>query len=168
MPCSHPDIRQFDGIRCFLAYGEAVFEEAASSPKEITDKTDFVYSYTDLNQALELQIRILVIQSGEDPTPIVCDLLHANLEDKPEYEAISYTWAAEEGDATKSRRIRCLDGSFIDVTVNCEAALRHLRRPGIKRRLWVDSVCINQSSVEERNHQVATMDRIFKYRLRES
>jgi len=161
MPCSHPDIRQFDGVRCCLACGEAVFEAAALVADEGIDQTLRNYDYVDLNPALGLQIRLVVVQPGQHLEPIVCEILHANLEDTPEYEAVSYTWATEGGDVQKSRRIRCLDGSFIDVTINCEAALRNLRKPGLKRRLWVDAVCINQSCVEERNHQVGLMDRIY-------
>jgi hypothetical protein len=41
-------------------------------------------------------------------------------------------------------------------------ALRHLRDPEKALHLWVDVICINQASVEEKNHQVAMMGEIYR------
>ncbi|KLU90827.1 hypothetical protein MAPG_09353 [Magnaporthiopsis poae ATCC 64411] len=40
-------------------------------------------------------------------------------------------------------------------------ALRHLRRSEIDLILWVDAVCIDQTSERERNQQVGQMDRVY-------
>jgi hypothetical protein len=48
------------------------------------------------------------------------------------------------------------------ITENCDAALRHLRHSRTSRTLWVDSVCIDQSAILERNQQVTLMGDVYK------
>jgi hypothetical protein len=47
------------------------------------------------------------------------------------------------------------------VTTNLEAALRYLRHEFMVRILWIDAICIDQSNIEERNHQVPLMKTIY-------
>lgn len=47
------------------------------------------------------------------------------------------------------------------VTLNLEAALRHIRKSSHAITLWVDAICINQNDVAEKNHQVEMMREIF-------
>ena len=68
--------------------------------------------------------------------------------DEPEYEALSYTWATENGDTTLSSTVNC-EGAAIQVTNNCEDALRRLRNRDGERILWVDAICINQRDDRE-------------------
>lgn len=37
-----------------------------------------------------------------------------------------------------------------------------MRLPSLKRLVWVDAICIDQASVQERNHQVHEMAKIYK------
>jgi hypothetical protein len=160
--CHHPDIRKFDGVRCCLACGEAVF--ATVDPNTIggsSSSSPSRYEYTSLNYKLGQEIRLLVVKPGQPSDQLQCDVIHVNLEDQPDYEAVSYTWASDNGDATLSRSIYCSDNKYIPVTVNCDKALRQLRKHGLERRLWIDAACINQTSIDERNHQVGLMDRIY-------
>lgn len=53
------------------------------------------------------------------------------------------------------------NGYFQYVTRNLEPALRHLRCPNEKLYLWIDALCINQNSVEERSQQVQLMANIY-------
>ncbi|KAI6091562.1 HET-domain-containing protein [Hypoxylon rubiginosum] len=80
----------------------------------------------------------------------------------PSFEAISYTWLDEEGgDNTKTRSI--FIGPFWDIipiTANCDSALRLFLSKG-HRRVWIDSVCINQQDPHERTHQVSIMREIY-------
>ena len=46
---------------------------------------------------------------------------------------------------------------MLGITPNCESALRRLRLDADVRRLWVDSICIDQNSLDERSQQVALM-----------
>jgi hypothetical protein len=45
---------------------------------------------------------------------------------------------------------------------NLYAALKRLRHERYSMLLWVDAICIDQSNIEERNHQVKLMDLIYK------
>ncbi|POS70143.1 hypothetical protein DHEL01_v211464 [Diaporthe helianthi] len=40
--------------------------------------------------------------------------------------------------------------------------MRHLRYPQKPRKLWIDAICIDQESLEEREEQVAIMSRIYE------
>ncbi|KAK4108984.1 HET-domain-containing protein, partial [Canariomyces notabilis] len=75
------------------------------------------------------------------------------------YEAISYVW----GDETFPQPI-LVNGRFLAIRRNLHNALYHLRHPresGRRRTLWVDALCINQSDMHERNHQISLMRNIF-------
>lgn len=158
MPCRHSDVRKFDGIRCCLACGEAVFESTTQSYAS----SESGFQYRSLNYTLGLEIRLVSLLPGESSDPLRCQMLHVNLEDDPAYEAVSYTWATEEGDAQKSAIVLFTDsGTSIPITQNCVAALRQLRKRGCSRQLWVDAICIDQSNIKERNHQVGLMDKVF-------
>lgn len=50
----------------------------------------------------------------------------------------------------------------ISVGQNLDVALRHLRLEHKSRLIWIDALCINQSSTDERNRQVALMGKIFQ------
>ncbi|GAB1311762.1 Heterokaryon incompatibility domain-containing protein [Madurella fahalii] len=124
------------------------------------------YRYLPLDLENGRYIRVLVLKAGWPDEPLCCALEHVNLQQDPVYEALSYTWADESGDDSLCRSIQCGDDGLIAITKNCEAALRSLRKRDIHRRLWVDAVCINQSDVLERSHQVKNMIAIFRAALR--
>jgi hypothetical protein len=85
-----------------------------------------------------------------------CELLHVSLDKLPKFEALSYSWDAQ----VSSSQITC-DGKGLGITTNCKAALRRLRLVQKSRLLWVDSICINQLSIPERNQQVKLMGEIY-------
>jgi hypothetical protein len=121
------------------------------------------HDYAPLNLAHGRQIRILVLKAGRPSDPLRCQLEHVNLQQGPIYEALSYTWADAKGDDSLCKTIaHGTNGKKIRITANCEAALILLRRHDTDRRLWVDAVCIDQSNIQERNHQVKNMIAIFR------
>lgn len=75
----------------------------------------------------------------------------------PEYQALSYTW----GTASSGKEIYLNGEVALPLTDNLFNALRRLRGHFKKLTLWVDAICINQASIEERGDQVSFMDRIF-------
>ncbi|KAE8135976.1 heterokaryon incompatibility protein-domain-containing protein [Aspergillus pseudotamarii] len=118
------------------------------------------YIYTPIMG--EHKIRLLVIQPGSFNDWICGDVVEANLLLGPTFDALSYTWADEKGDASRSGKIYCVpDFSVIEITKNCDMAIRRLRHPKKKRRIWIDAVCINQQDAQERTHQIAQMSKIF-------
>lgn len=69
-----------------------------------------------------------------------------------QYEALSYVW----GDATITRPI-LLNGNKLEVTTNLQAALWGIECEDKERLLWIDSICIDQRSIPERNMEVKRM-----------
>lgn len=100
---------------------------------------------------------------GAGYSPIIsCTLRRADLDDAGEYDALSYVW----GNRQEKKPI-LIDGKIFHVTVNLEAALRQLAEELRQRRsshvwLWVDAVCIDQSDLTERTHQVCHMSSIYR------
>ena len=79
-----------------------------------------------------------------------------SLDDNPQFEALSYAW----GDPKITSTIKLHKVQW-EVTINLEAGLRHLRENVNERILWIDAICIDQGSNEERNYQVPLMKTIY-------
>lgn len=105
-------------------------------------------------------IRVLILHPARRSNqPIECSFRKITLQDNVasvDYEALSYTWGAPRG----TEPIQC-EGRTILVTLNCEQALLHLRQRFKPRTLWIDAICINQQSTEEKNQQVSMMGDIY-------
>jgi hypothetical protein len=89
-------------------------------------------------------------------------LIEVDLDNPPVYDAISYVW----GERKNSGQIFCRNGFFkssqeIRLSGNGEEVLRWMQDPLRTRLLWIDAICINQTSIEERNCQVALMATIY-------
>jgi hypothetical protein len=107
---------------------------------------------------------IRVLHSCQPPQVdgiIHCTLHHISLDENPSYEALSYTWADENGDFTANKNIS-IDGHVAAVTKNLETALRQIMVGDDEKILWVDAVCINQDDVLERNEQVNKMKQVYQ------
>jgi len=74
------------------------------------------------------------------------------------YEALSYEW----GDPNSPRHTILLDGQPFKVRKNLFRALECLRDTEVPGALWIDAICINQEDLQERNHQVQMMSRIYR------
>ncbi|KAK6435373.1 hypothetical protein LTR95_008437 [Oleoguttula sp. CCFEE 5521] len=105
----------------------------------------------------EKSFRLLQILPGHYADAVHCTLQAYTLAASPPYEALSYCW----GDVPGHEKI-LIDGRIMIVTKSLRAALRWLRKPNTRRRLWVDAVCINQADVVERSAQVAIMGDIYR------
>ncbi|KAJ3545639.1 hypothetical protein NM208_g2414 [Fusarium decemcellulare] len=101
---------------------------------------------------------------GKWDDPISCHLDVVSLEEKPEFEALSYTWGERQRNNAKSRMR--LNGQDFPIAFNLETALRHLRSEADARALWVDAICINQADIEERNEQISIMRDVYSYSKR--
>ncbi|RFU31484.1 hypothetical protein B7463_g4880, partial [Scytalidium lignicola] len=77
----------------------------------------------------------------------------------PQYEALSYAWGSDSGPRNQ-HSIR-VNGLTQLVMPNLYSALSSLRHSSQSRTLWVDSICINQTDLEERSQQVLLMAKIF-------
>ncbi|KAH7078783.1 heterokaryon incompatibility protein-domain-containing protein [Paraphoma chrysanthemicola] len=161
--CNHKDIREFDGLTYCLACGEANLDDASQSSPSQTSASPLKYRYNRLNYERGQEIRLLRLHPAMNQYErLTCDIFHVKIADKPVYEALSYTWATEDGDSSLSESIRDrVSGTNIAITKNCEAALRYLRLKGSNRVLWVDAIAINQNDDSERSHQVNFMSMIY-------
>ena len=80
-------------------------------------------------------IRVLVLRPGRWSDPIKCELKHESLSRHRRYHALSYAWGK-----SNSPRPVTVDGIAMQVTINLESALRHLRRRDEPLILWVDAL----------------------------
>jgi hypothetical protein len=108
-------------------------------------------------------IRLLYIHPGRIDDRIECNLVMRSLDvEEPHFDALSYHWGVQQaGDHAAWGQIRC-DGKIKTVTQNLFEALKVMRHPEQTQILWADAVCIDQSNVSERNHQVRLMRRIYQ------
>lgn len=72
------------------------------------------------------------------------------------YEALSYVWGGED----KPQSI-LIDNKALKVTQNLYTALLHFRNRQCPRLLWVDAICIDQETDEEKEHQIQLMAAIY-------
>ncbi|KAI0856830.1 heterokaryon incompatibility protein-domain-containing protein [Xylaria cubensis] len=101
-------------------------------------------------------IRVLSIQPGLEESSIECQLEERNLEIDVIEEALSYVW----GEPILDKAIK-VDGKSFLVTANLNNILRSLRCQDVPRKVWIDAICINQSDLDEKGHQVRLMRRIY-------
>lgn len=163
MTCKRHDFWISDGLRCCLACGET-FDAGQEQNSNVPRLQDTPYSYTPLNHQLGQEIRLCILLPGQATDDIALDIVHVNIhddtDDYPPYEALSYAWATQDGDSSLSQKANCYSG-VIPITKACESALRNLRMSKRKRYVWIDAICIDQSNILERNHQVGFMGTIF-------
>lgn len=115
------------------------------------------------------EIRLLRVNAGGWDDNIQCDLFAAALSEKPVYSALSYVWAnyTTSGGLEDTQDCYIIDirGYHFPVGRNLYRALRRLRALYTRRQsplvLWVDAICIDQSDVLQRNHQVNMMGAIY-------
>lgn len=168
--CPHKDIRNFEGARCCLSCGFALFDEdllqrRRSGARHVDEQDARItlqpYIYKRLNYELERDIRLILLRPGLQDEDLRCTVSHHSLSDPPNYAAVSYTWACEDGSTNMSKRILCQNNTFIAISENCDRVLRSIRASGSITMLWIDMVCIDQKNVDERNHQVGLMDDVY-------
>ncbi len=103
-------------------------------------------------------IRLLHLEPpGKDPSKLTGYLKAHNLDDKPDYEAISYAW----GDHPEFNRAIHMNGQVLRITGNLCAALMAYSYANRTRVLWADAICINQADNAEKTQQVAIMADIY-------
>jgi hypothetical protein len=99
--------------------------------------------------------RLLEILQGDDR--IVCELTVWPIADAPSYCALSYTW----GDQASTESIT-INGKVSVVRTNCAYVLRQAFASRSSKYYWIDAICIDQTSTQEKNHQVAMMGQLYK------
>ncbi|WQF82327.1 Putative heterokaryon incompatibility [Colletotrichum destructivum] len=115
-----------------------------------------LFEYEPLDLGVK-SFRLLMLHPGAGGE-VACDIFQASLEpeDIIPYEALSYAWGSNDlsESITVNRR-------RLPITKSLFHAMNHLRRD-TGRILWVDAVCIDQSNVAERGHQVGQMGDVYR------
>ncbi|XXH00245.1 hypothetical protein Hte_006587 [Hypoxylon texense] len=116
----------------------------------------YSYEFCPLGD-LSKDIRVLeIIDNTSDP--IDCNLVK-NPPGKP-YTTLSWCWGMQGQEYTEIRIIDENQPYEFKVPKSLESAIRMLRQHK-KSRIWIDYICIDQLSVNEKNHQVPMMSHIY-------
>ncbi|KAJ2995685.1 hypothetical protein NUW58_g1206 [Xylaria curta] len=79
---------------------------------------------------------------------------------RPKFHALSYVWGSK---AEPPDTIQIQGRASIEITRNCRDALRQLRHLYGNVSIWVDAICIDQNSREEKTHQIPLMRIIYTW-----
>lgn len=110
------------------------------------------YVYSPL---AEDHFRVIEITSLE---PTISVLLVDYPDDSPpDYYALSYAWGLE----SNTEQILC-NGKILRVSPHLHEGLRSVCVSLASTRLWIDAICINQTSDKEKSTQVAKMHHIYR------
>ncbi|SCO50303.1 related to heterokaryon incompatibility protein het-6 [Fusarium fujikuroi] len=155
-----------NGLQAFND-AHAAFINPTSFPVIIPDTPRSPFVYEPLG---EMELRLILVSPSRrwnlfgfmlSPTR---SLSHLQLQlvtfsrgESPPYEAISYTW----GSGSKSKEIT-LNGKTMAVSQSVHDILVRRADYWKHRYLWIDSVCIDQNNIKERNSQVTKMTEIYE------
>lgn len=113
-------------------------------------------NYKHVPLSTDASIRVLELLPGTPGDPLAANLWEINLDDGPEFNALSYCW----GEPIFNKLLQC-NGQAFCITESVFDALQNLRNSKQPLCIWIDQICINQQDVSERNHQVQLMTRIY-------
>jgi len=135
-----------------------------------------IYTELSLDNPDANQIRLLALFPGELGSRIRCSLIVVPLEDRLQYEALSYSWGDETNPSevevypskplpqTSSLCVQETEASpsgSLQITNNLHTALQYLRYPDKERIIWIDAICIDQSNNPEKSKQIPLMAKIY-------
>jgi hypothetical protein len=87
------------------------------------------------------EIRVLQLLAGDaHDGKVRATLIHADLDQRPVYDALSYTW----GDPANTTMIELDGNEDFKVTKNAALALHDFRSSVQFTHIWADSICIYQ------------------------
>lgn len=104
------------------------------------------------------QIRLFRLEETIHEGQIRGSFVYSDVKSCPKYTALSYAW----GEPTRTRKITIGRQDDVEIGENLWWFL-HCRSLTLKkpRLFWIDAICIDQSNVLERNHQVGLMKQIY-------
>ncbi|KAK7184364.1 ankyrin and het domain protein [Paraphaeosphaeria sporulosa] len=123
----------------------------------LNDMTQHSYPYEPLKT--KDSFRVLELLPGILDDPLQCRIRETIWSPDTKYEALSYVWGPPIFPMSMEETSSV---SILWITENLFHALRILRYKHMRRTLWVDAICINQSDNVEKGHQVALMGNIYR------
>jgi hypothetical protein len=136
--------------------GHYVATKAAKETSCLYSELPIYHPGSGQSSAHKTEIRLIELMPAYMGDGLLCNMRCVNLDTKPQFLALSYTW----GGNAKTHSIQ-MRGFSIPVTINLYQALLQLRKPLQSIVLWVDALCINQESLQETNYQVTQMQKIY-------
>jgi hypothetical protein len=129
----------------------------------LTDATR--YEYHEIEAPVFRLLRLSKYDARIDQEQVLQGALkEIHVGNSASFDAISYVWGS--GDKTECLWINNEVGrQIVPITRNCRDILRHLRDNFGVRNVWIDAVCINQSSSDaaerEKSSQIKLMTQIY-------
>ena len=136
----------------------ATIDGAISTLKSSDKEEHFRHARLDLHLKGVRLLRLLPKPNGS--TQVQVELQHADLRNAPKFKALSYTW----GPPDPTFNI-IVNGQSFPVRQNLYTFFKAVQldpKYNTDTWLWIDQVCIDQSDVLERNHQVGQMSEIYR------
>lgn len=113
----------------------------------------FTYSPLDRHKS---EIRLVrFVQRPSDAPNLELELRHASMNDTT-FNALSYVW----GDCSETIDIT-LNGQSFPVGPSLHSALKQLQENGFRSWIWIDSICIQQTDLEEKGWHVQEMRTVY-------
>ncbi|PSN60755.1 hypothetical protein BS50DRAFT_578933 [Corynespora cassiicola Philippines] len=161
---SSPELRVFARILDWLPIEKLqTLVHVLSRPYFHPELNDFLrdnVTYSEVYTPLkETDIRLVYpLPCLDREEPVMCRIKSFNLEEKPDYDALSYVW----GDWMQHSLAK-ISGIGVMITQNLSEILKTIRAQEIGQIswLWIDALCIDQSNIRERSHQVMKLTQIF-------
>lgn len=144
--------------------------DSEQSTSQYTNPYQCAPILSDKRDSSSQRIRILELNgdAGDVESPLVASLQVQSLHTEDaihQYEALSYVWGKPTIDRNRTCSILIQIGQAntfrLEITPNLSSALTELRKDHRTRRLWVDAICIDQQSDDEKNNQVPLMATIY-------
>jgi hypothetical protein len=146
----------------------------STSPSISTDSSNYEELLWHTHGPLDhtkRQIRLMKVkglQSIGYAEVIECSVSHFSINTAPKYNALSYEWSpASQSDASPATII--VNGGLMQITRNLQECLHQMFTSGSmwdqrlrQAWLWVDQICIEQSDLDEKSHQVSLMASIYQ------
>ena len=123
-----------------------------------------VFVHDSLERTQKKPIRLLeILPCLDEWTPVRGAIVHTTLEDTPRYVALSYEWGLRTDQEYEDYREMIVNGLKVQLWPNLLQMLRLLRSRVEESQpaIWVDAICIDQSNVHEKGHQVSIIGEIF-------
>ncbi|MCJ1388748.1 hypothetical protein MMC18_001597 [Xylographa bjoerkii] len=153
--------RLWDAIRTPFFYEEFTEEDYLGYRQNNYSTLVFKhkFEYTSLGSRSNTIRLIDLFPASDQFEEIRCMLFEVELDEQVPYEALSYTWGPDYTTRTPIR----LNGYTFLVSQSLGTILRELRnmQKAVKRRLWIDAICINQEDMTDRVAQVQLMRKIY-------
>ena len=105
-------------------------------------------------------VEVFETEGNERSKQLICCLTAWSIEEAPLYHAISYTWG--EAGVAEYITVGGEASGSMGIRQNLANVLRRLLYFKTSRYYWIDVLCIDQHSLDEKGHQVTFMGLIFK------